>query len=110
MAEHSSRRGLSLRLSSLTRFFLPLVATLVLLAGCGEGNCNCSPAVTEYISAPNTRPITGLDHELLNAANAYRPGQILGLAPYNASDGQNVCWQCSMATSIRFPQRMGRLL
>ena len=40
MVEHSSRQGLSPRYSQLARFFLPLVAILVLLAGCGEGYCN----------------------------------------------------------------------
>lgn len=72
------------------RFFLPLVAILVLLTGCGEGPfCRCSPAVTEHISAPNTRPITGLDRKLLDAAtgNYLSKGLILGLAPYDASDG-----------------------
>jgi WD40 repeat protein len=90
MAEHPSRPGLSPRYSRLLRFLLPLVAIIVLLAGCGEGPfCRCSPAVTEHISAPNTRPITGLDRALLNAANGDYPneGLILGLAPYDASDG-----------------------
>ncbi|HEY7339576.1 MAG TPA: hypothetical protein VH591_01735 [Ktedonobacterales bacterium] len=87
MAEHSSRPGFLLRYSRWVRFFLPLVAVLVLLTGCGELHCNCPPVVTVHISAPNTRPITGLDRALLNAANGAISGRILGLASYRGSDG-----------------------
>ena len=90
MVEHSSRQGLSRRYSRLARFFLPLVAIVVLLAGCDREICSCPPVFTEHMSAANTRPITGLDHTLLNIArNDYtnERGAILSLASYGVSDG-----------------------
>ena len=86
MAEHSSQPGMFPRYSRLLRFLLPLVAILMLLAGC-RYDCPCSPTLTEHASVPNTRPITGLDRALLDAAHGSSRGVILGLAPYNTSDG-----------------------
>lgn len=90
MVEHFPRQGILPRYSRLTRFLLPLVAILVLLAGCDREICSCPPVFTEHLSAANSRPITGLDHTLLNIArNDYtnEGGAILSLASYEASDG-----------------------
>jgi hypothetical protein len=91
MVEHSSRQGLSRRYSRLARFFLPLVAIVVLLAGCGEGYCNCFTMRAPDLSGAHVHQISVLDKHLLESANSDysdQLGAVLGLATYQVKDAQ----------------------
>jgi hypothetical protein len=93
MAEHPSRPRLSPRYSRLLRSLLPLVTILVLLAGCGEGYCNCFTMSKPDLSGAHVHAISVLDDQFLKSANSdYNDqlGAVQGIAAYQVSDTQHL--------------------
>lgn len=92
MAQHTSQQGTRRTYRPLPPFVLPLVALALLLAGCGEGFCNCPAMQFPTVNVAHVRPIHGLDDTLLDTAESdflNRSGAILGLATYRAGDGSD---------------------